>query len=69
MTDGRAWRTQGFVSRICLTSLAFATVETGSGCATSQFSLGLVPDADWCVCASHRRLAASRLGSRSWSEA
>ena len=32
---------------MCLTSLAFSTVETGSSCATSQFQIGLVNDADW----------------------
>jgi hypothetical protein len=32
---------------MCLTSAAFTVNEAGTGCTTSQFQLGFVPDSDW----------------------
>ena len=47
---------QNSFNNVCLTSLAFASTEvgTGSGCAVSNFEFGLVNDNDWYVLISVR---------------
>ena len=53
---------QSYDANMCLTSLAFSTVETGSSCATPQFQIGLVNDADWYayMCTPTHRSCCSR---------